>query len=159
MNRNKKVLLSLGSNMGDREAQIEKACKKLSDFLTILKRSPNFYSPAMGFKGGEFINIALVGETQLSPDELLERVQEIEKQQGKIQRHRSQPYQSRLIDIDIIFYESKIVQNGNLEIPHPEMHNRDFVLIPASEIEPEWMHPKFHKTILELKSECDVHSH
>jgi 2-amino-4-hydroxy-6-hydroxymethyldihydropteridine diphosphokinase len=145
--------LGLGSNVGDREEYIEQAVFLLSKIkgIDIVRRSTNHETEAEG--AGEqpaFINAAVQIKTNLSPYELLEKIQEIETALG---REREVEWGPRTIDVDILMYDDQIVSDDKLQIPHPLMHERLFVLLPLKEIAPRAMHPTMEKTIEALYEE------
>jgi len=145
------VYLSLGSNLGDRKENIERAIKELSKLGKVLKISRFYETKPYGyFDQPDFLNSALLMETELGPEVLLEKLKEIERNMG---RKDSGKWRERIIDIDIIFYDDLIVDSPNLKIPHPEMQFREFVLRPLSEIEPQKRHPLLKKSVEELLRE------
>lgn len=129
----------------------EISCRLLEERCgTILKTSGIYETEPWGFECREsFYNQAVVIETPLSPLELLSTVLQIENELGRT-RNPNQRYSSRSIDIDILFYDSEIIQTENLTIPHPLIRERNFVLIPLNEIVPDFLHPVFKKTVNEL---------
>ncbi|HTY13123.1 MAG TPA: 2-amino-4-hydroxy-6-hydroxymethyldihydropteridine diphosphokinase [Candidatus Omnitrophota bacterium] len=142
--------LGMGSNVGDREEYIEQAVFLLGKVkgIDILKRSTNHETEAEG--GGEqpaFINAAVMIRTTLSPHELLEKIQEIETALG---REREVEWGPRTIDIDILMYSDQVISDDKLQIPHPLMHDRMFVLLPLKEIAPRAIHPMLEKTVEDL---------
>ena len=148
------VFLALGSNMGEREAFINKAIDLLRKEINVEKCAPIYESKASGFTDqNDFANTVLLGQTSLSSDELLSFIKKTEKDLGRIERFTWGP---REIDIDIIFYDDLIYKNETLEIPHPRIAERDFVLKPLSDIAPDYIHPVLLKTIEELLNELPV---
>ncbi len=143
-----KVYLALGANVGDKKANIGKAIRFLSEKVIYMKRAHLYVSNAVGYTDqDDFINTAVSGETELKPKELLRFVKDIEKQIGRVYRFRWGP---REIDIDIIFYGNAIYKDTELEIPHPAMHERDFVLRPLADLDGEMIHPVLKKSVKEL---------
>ncbi|MDQ7055332.1 MAG: 2-amino-4-hydroxy-6-hydroxymethyldihydropteridine diphosphokinase [Persephonella sp.] len=143
-----KVFIGLGSNIGNRKKNIEIAIKHISQVLNGITVAPIYVSKAVGYKNQpDFYNTVVSGFTQLSPEKLFRKLKEIEKKTGRIKRFRWGP---REIDIDIVFYGSIILETEELIIPHPRAHERDFVLQPLSDIQPEFIHPVFRKTVKEL---------
>ncbi|MGC3977108.1 MAG: 2-amino-4-hydroxy-6-hydroxymethyldihydropteridine diphosphokinase [Paludibacteraceae bacterium] len=148
------VYLGMGTNLGAKEENLNRAKElillKIGDVLNI---SSNYSSKAWGFESeNDFLNNVLLIHTLLSPENLLEKLKEIEVKMGrKFNTHHT--YTDRIIDIDILFYESRIVRGKNLIIPHPYIAERDFVLYPLAEIAPEMIHPVTNKTILQMKNE------
>lgn len=142
------VYLALGSNVGDRALYLARADRMLAEGTTICRRAPVYKSKPMGNTAQDFFyNTVLEAKTEMSPRDLLNFIKNIEKKVGRIDRERWGP---REIDIDIIFYDNLIVKEEGLEIPHPLTSERDFVLVPLSDLSPELIHPISHKTISEL---------
>jgi len=143
------VYLSLGSNLGDRAAQIESALARLAEEnVRIVKRS-SFYEtePVEFLAQGWFLNIAVEAETELMPRQLLRVIRQIERELGRKRIVRSGP---RTIDIDILLLGANIMSAADLEIPHPRMTERRFVLVPMAEIAPTIRHPVLRLTMTEL---------
>ena len=129
------ILLALGSNLGDREQNIEKACRLLGAGVDIIRRSALYETEPYGVTDQPaFLNGALYGKTDLSPRLLLEFVKETEKLCGRVETFRWGP---RVIDIDIVFYDNIIYNSVALTIPHRDLCNREFVKKPALEIIPD----------------------
>ena len=129
------IFLSLGSNLGNREATINQALDLLATQVgPLIKRSSFFYSQPWGFDSpNEFCNLCASFTTSLSPLDLLHTTQSIEKQLGRTQKSNG-AYQDRTIDIDIIFYGDIHLETSELTIPHPLWQQRDFVKVPLAEI-------------------------
>ena len=146
------VYLGIGSNLGDKKSNCLGALKKLAaKGISISKRSALYETQPWGVKNQpDFVNIVVEAKTGLSPEELLVALKEIEKEMGRKIGTRWGP---RLIDLDVLFYDDRIVQSKDLVIPHPQLHRRDFVLLPLAEISPERVHPVLNKTIRELTNE------
>lgn len=145
--------LSLGSNVGDREEFIEQAVFLLekNPNTDVIKRSVNYETEAEGAAGQPpFLNAALGIKTKLSPQKLLEVCHEIEATLG---REREVEWGPRTIDIDILLYGSEIISDEQLQIPHPLMHERLFVLKPLKDIAPQVIHPVLEKSIETLYDE------
>jgi 2-amino-4-hydroxy-6-hydroxymethyldihydropteridine diphosphokinase len=143
------VYLSLGSNLGDRAAHIEQALTRLAEkSVRIIKRS-SFYEtePVEFLAQGWFLNIAVEAETELTPRQLLRVIRNIELELGRERIVQSGP---RTIDIDILLFGTNIVNAADLEIPHPRMTERQFVLVPMAEIAPTLRHPVLNLTMSEL---------
>lgn len=144
------LFLSLGSNQGDRLYYLQQAVDLISDRMgDIYQISSVYETPAWGFQANHFLNAVLWVKTPLDPTTVLEQAWQIEKQLGRTRK--GQPgYRDRTLDIDLLFYEDQIIHNPTLQIPHPRLHLRNFVLVPLQEIAPDWIHPVFTKTITQL---------
>ncbi len=144
------VVLSIGTNQGNRLENI-KNCLQLihQEIGTIIKVSNLYESPSWGFESDAFYNCALVLHTYNSAHAVLNAFLKIEKQMGRV-RGETLGYQSRIIDIDLITFDSAIIDSENLQVPHPLMQNRKFVLLPMQDLNLDWKHPIFQKKITEL---------
>lgn len=149
------VFLQLGSNIGDRELVFEKTKNLIEQKIgTITKQSSIYETQSWGFfTYNLFLNQVLLVETEIEPDKLLKIVLNIETLLGRVRK--SDKYESRIIDIDILFYNNFIVNTEKLNIPHPLIQDRLFVLKPLNEIARDFVHPVLNKTIKELLIECD----
>ncbi|USD24070.1 2-amino-4-hydroxy-6-hydroxymethyldihydropteridine diphosphokinase [Flagellimonas marinaquae] len=153
MNRKQKVYLSLGSNMGNRLATLQKAIFQIQGKTgKILDISSVYENPAVGFDGGDFFNIVVSLLTPLEPKELLDALLQIEEDFGR--KRMDSGYSSRTLDIDIIYYGAETITNESLVIPHPQMQHRKFVLKPLSDIAPQFYHPVLEKDTRNLLQEC-----
>jgi 2-amino-4-hydroxy-6-hydroxymethyldihydropteridine diphosphokinase len=143
------VYLGIGSNLGDREDNCRKAIDLLMESgLKVVKKSSMHETEPWGVKGQpRFINMAVETETELRPREMLNVLKAIEKRMGRVEAER---YGPRIIDLDILLYDSLVIDEPDLKIPHPLMHEREFVLKPLSEIAPDVVHPVLKKTIREI---------
>jgi 2-amino-4-hydroxy-6-hydroxymethyldihydropteridine diphosphokinase len=146
------VYIALGSNLGNRENNIKKAIIALDKIIGKLIKCSSFYetSPVGFCSNNYFINAAAIFETSLLPLELLEETEYVERILGRSEKSRNKQYSDRCIDIDILFYDNLIIQTEALTIPHPEIHNRLFVLEPLNEIAPAVLHPILQKTVKQL---------
>ena len=153
------IILSIGTNIGDREQNIKNAVKALGEIGKVTAISPIYTSEPWGFESENgFYNIALTMESELSSLDLLRETQRIEKELGRTAKTTTE-YADRVIDIDIIDYDNQIIKisqqttvNSLLTLPHPLVHLRNFVLYPLADIAPEWVHPILKLTTLELKA-------
>ncbi len=147
-----KVFLGLGSNLGNRVEYIEKAIAEIG-FLKntkVIKKASLYETEPWGFtEQPDFINSAVEIETSLSAQELFNEVKSIEQ---KLKRQSKGKWQEREIDIDILFYGNEIIRSEKINIPHKEIENRKFVMIPMNELAPDFIHPVFNETINELLS-------
>jgi 2-amino-4-hydroxy-6-hydroxymethyldihydropteridine diphosphokinase len=145
----KNVFLSLGSNIGVREAQLDEAVDRLEAAgVQVVRRSSVYETEPQDFHDQPwFLNLVLEVETRLSPIQLLGAIQEIEKAMG---RKRDVPKGPRTIDIDILLYGPAIVETGDIQIPHPRLDQRRFVLEPMAELTPDLRHPRSGRTMSEL---------
>ncbi len=148
----KTVYLSLGSNVGDRAAQIARAVKALAAAGVRVARRSSLYATepvpaAAGRTQRWFLNCVLEAETDLMPRQLLRVLQEVERLLGRKKLVRHGP---RAMDIDILLYGSSVVRSTDLEVPHPRLAERRFVLVPLAELAPGLRHPTLHKTVTQL---------
>jgi 2-amino-4-hydroxy-6-hydroxymethyldihydropteridine diphosphokinase len=143
------VYLGLGSNVGDRLLNLNKAIELLSKEIQILKKSKIYISKAVGYTDQpDFYNMVLYGKTDLSPEKLFNFIKDVEKNAGRVYRFHWGP---REIDIDILFYNDLVYKSDKLNIPHPRLHERDFVLLPLIELNPKLFHPVLNKRVSDLK--------
>lgn len=150
---NQSVYLLIGSNMGDRRKHLSDALWAIETKAGAIRGRSSIYETAAWGKTDQaaFYNQAIRISTFLSPAELLSQLQLIEKSLG---RERKEKWGERVIDIDILFYGDRIVDMPDLTIPHPELQNRRFALMPMSEIADDLIHPKLFQTIHELLKNC-----
>lgn len=147
--------LSIGSNLGDRFANIENAIALIQEQLgTVILKSSIYITEPVGFSADlDFFNLCIAIETNSSPTELLEKLKSIEKQLGRNKKSVNGIYESRLIDIDIILFGNIIVNDSQLNIPHKKYLERMFVLKPLAEIAADIIDPIKGKTIKQLFNE------
>ena len=143
------IYLSLGSNLGDREANLRAAIERLeAPDVRVVRTSPVYETEPVDYTGQRwFLNLAVEAETSLSPMELLARIGKIERALGRVRTVAKGP---RTIDIDILLYGDAMVRNATLEIPHPRMAERRFVLAPLADLAPGLRHPVTHRTVREM---------
>lgn len=146
------VYLGLGTNLGNKQANLRTAIYKLRERIGKQVSLSSFYETApWGFESDHsFLNAAIGLETSLSPIEILHITQEIEKELGRTKKSVNGSYSDRLIDIDILLYDTLVLQTPELTIPHPLMTERDFVMKPLIEIAGNVIHPTRQKTLSEL---------
>ena len=142
--------ISFGSNLGDRNKNIEKAIEYIKELTGIaIKKVSSIYEtePVDGPPQEKFLNGVMEIETSLLPDELLDRLKGVESRLGRVKVEDNGP---RPIDLDILFYDDIVIGGERIKIPHPRMHEREFVLRGLNEIAPQFLHPKLGKTVKEL---------
>lgn len=149
------IYLGLGSNLRNRKQFLERAIVMIYRRIGEISATSNIYeTSSWGFQAPAFYNICIEVKTQLSVLQCWEKITEIEQILGKLARKKSEEYQSRTIDIDILFYNDEEIKLDNLTIPHPQIPFRNFVLAPLSEIAPNFTHPSKKLTIKELLKNC-----
>lgn len=148
------VYFSFGSNVGDRVSNIQTALVFLNEAGVKLKRCSSMFEtePWGNAEQEKFLNCVAWMETILPPRELMNEILSIETKMG---RQRKAKWEPRIIDIDILFYADRIVNEDGLVIPHPEMHKRKFVLEPLAEIVADFVHPVIENSVRELLAECN----
>ena len=143
-----RVFLGIGTNLGDRERNLHEALAVLSQKMVILKQSSVYQTAPWGYMDQPaFLNQVIEAQTDLSSLNLLGFLKDTEKQLGRQANFR---YGPRLIDLDILFYGDRIIQTPRLQVPHPRLAQRAFVLVPMAEIAPEFVHPQKGQTITQL---------
>ena len=143
------VYLGLGTNLGDKAANLHAAVHLISGKIGKVISLSSFYATApWGFESeNSFLNAAICVETSLSPLEVLHRTQEIERTLGRTHKSTGGIYHDRIIDIDLLLYNKEIIQTPELTLPHPLMLQRDFVMNPLVEIAPDVVHPVVGKKL------------
>lgn len=145
--------LLIGGNLGDRAAYLQEAIKRIEALCGSITTSSSIYETAAWGNTNQpaFYNQALKLVTPLSPEALLEQLLAIELEMGRV---RSQKYGPRTIDLDILMIDDKVLDTPNLTIPHPQLHNRRFALLPIVQIAPSLHHPVLDKTVSQLLVNC-----
>ncbi|MEN8193138.1 MAG: 2-amino-4-hydroxy-6-hydroxymethyldihydropteridine diphosphokinase [Bacteroidota bacterium] len=161
MNSFSNIYLSIGSNQGDKLANLQQAVNQIAlQIGTVTNISPVYKTEAFGFKADDFFNICIELRTNLTPHILLYKLLSIETKMGRIRAKdvacnvSTGKYESRIIDIDILFYHDEVIVSKDLMIPHPEISKRAFVLKPLADIAADYMHPVEKKYIHSLLQEC-----
>ena len=149
------VFLGIGTNLGNRESNLEQAVARIEEYVgPVLDSSSIYETEPWGFQAkDEFLNKVVKVETELTPSEILERILIIESIMGRVRS--KERYSSRLIDIDILICEDMIIDEENLKIPHPLLHQRRFVLVPLCEVASDMIHPVLKKSISDLLEICE----
>ena len=151
----KALVLLLGGNVGDRLLYMKKAVDLLSLHWGQPQQLSSLYqTAAWGFDAKDFYNLAVVFKSDLQPMSCLKITQDIEKKLGRTEKSKEGQYQSRVMDIDILFYGEEIIDTGMLQIPHPHIEVRRFALEPLVEIMPGFKHPKSQQSIKSLWEQC-----
>lgn len=148
------VYLALGTNLGDRPANLKQAIASLTPQLEVKLKSQVYETPPWGVENQpKFLNQVIKAQTYLDPEPLLKHLKRLEVALGRIP---SVPNGPRLIDIDILFYDDLVVDKPSIVIPHPRLQERGFVLLPLMEIAPNLVHPVSKKTVRELVELCST---
>ncbi len=148
------VYLALGSNLGDRLANLKQAIAALTPQLDVKAKSQVYETLPWGYEDQpKFLNQVVKAKTYLEPEPLLKHLKRLEVALG---RQESFPNGPRLIDIDILFYDELILYSPSLVIPHPRLHERAFVLLPLMDLDPELIHPINKKSIREMAADCSL---
>lgn len=149
------VFLGLGTNLGNRQKNLNDAIAEIREQIgKVVTISSVYETEPWGFKSeSQFFNIVIKVETRLNPSTVLEAILRIELFLGRVRGENQ--YSSRIIDIDILFYEDQVIDSSDLKVPHPKLQERKFVLVPLCEIEPEMVHPVLKKTMVLLFKECE----
>ncbi|WP_432672826.1 2-amino-4-hydroxy-6-hydroxymethyldihydropteridine diphosphokinase [Flavobacterium sp. SM2513] len=162
MEEQNKIVLSIGSNQGDRKSLIQQAIDAINrEVATVISVSKLYESPSWGFESEPFYNCAILIHTSKSASKILQKILKIEKKFGRI-RTDEKGYKSRSIDVDIISCNDEVIESKDLSVPHPHMQNRLFVLLPMNDLQTDFIHPVSGKNVHELlticpdKGECKV---
>lgn len=154
------VYLGLGSNLGDREANLSAARNGLAQLGgTVLINNAHIYeTPPVGGPSGQgmFLNSVSLVETSLEPLELLREIQELERRIGRVREEESVRWGPRVIDIDILLWDDEVFDEGALIVPHPRMAERAFVLLPLADLDGDILHPVVELTVRELLQRIDL---
>ena len=154
MEQQNKIVLSIGSNQGDRKSLIQQAIDIINqEVATVIAVSKLYESPSWGFESEPFYNCAVLIHTSNTASKILTKVLKLEKQLGRV-RSDEKGYSSRTIDVDLISFNDEIIATSNLNIPHPQMHNRLFVLLPMRDLATDFIHPVLQQNINELIQNC-----
>ncbi len=155
------VYLALGSNLGDRQANLDAAVSalaRLPETRVLAVAEPVETDAVGGPEGqGKYLNSVCSIATELTPETLLEEIQRIEIAHGRDRSRQAVRWSARTLDIDILLWENTIVETPDLVIPHPRMHQRAFVLVPLAALAPDVVHPVLHLTVAELLKEVQSH--
>jgi 2-amino-4-hydroxy-6-hydroxymethyldihydropteridine diphosphokinase len=148
-----KVYLLLGSNLGNPHSQIETAKKYIQKKIGDIIRESGMYSTAAWghTKQPDFLNQVIIAETLLDAEETMQTILYIEKKMGRVRTKKNAP---RIIDIDILFFNRAVISKPIVRVPHPLLHERNFVLVPLNELSPNLLHPELHKSIHQLLLHC-----
>jgi 2-amino-4-hydroxy-6-hydroxymethyldihydropteridine diphosphokinase len=148
-----KLYLLLGSNMGNSKASLSKAAVQIEKQIGIVTRQSGLYSTAAwgNTKQPDFLNQVIIVKTKLSALQTMQTILSIEKKMGRTRTVKNAP---RVIDIDILFFNKEIIEQEYLSIPHPQIQNRRFVLVPLNQLSPNLMHPVLNKTVHQLLINC-----
>ena len=148
------IYLSLGTNIGNRPANLRQAVSSLPPQMNVKAKSKVYETPPWGYtEQDDFLNQAVKATTYLEPEPLLKHIKRLETALG---RETSFHYGPRLIDIDILFYDDEIIETQSVVIPHPHLHERGFVLLPLMDIAPDLIHPIQQKSIRQMAAFCDT---
>jgi len=148
------LYISLGSNMGDKFLHLQKAVDAIFEEIgAIEKISPVYETASWGFEADSFLNAVVLVQTNFEVETVLAKVLAIEKKLGR-NRKQTTEYESRIIDIDILCFDDSVFKSDNLQVPHPKLQQRRFVLQPLNDIAPEVIHPVLKKSTVQLLKEC-----
>lgn len=155
------LYLSLGTNLGNRHENINRACALIGERIgTVVRKATPIETAPVGFESDNlFVNTAVAVDTTMTPAEVLRATQQIERDMGRTVKSKDGVYHDRIIDIDLLASDNRVVCTPSLQLPHPEMTDRLFVLEPLAEIAPEWCHPLYGMTIrqlLDVRRRCHI---
>ena len=148
-----KAYLLLGSNMGNSKTQLVKAVRNIEKKIGSVTRLSTLYSTAAwgNTRQPDFLNQVIIVDTELTASQTMQIILQIEKQMGRIRTVKNAP---RIIDIDILFFNKEIIDQKQLIIPHPQIQNRRFVLVPLNQLSPNLLHPVLKKSVHQLLIHC-----
>lgn len=148
------VYLALGSNLGDRQANLKQAIASLSPQMEVKAKSRVYETSPWGYTDQpKFLNQVVKVDTYVGPEQLLKHLKRLEIALGRVPSFQNGP---RLIDIDILFYDDLVLNTPSLVVPHPQLQERAFVLMPLNDIAPALSHPSTGKTVSEMLESCDT---
>ena len=147
-----RVFIGIGSNLGNRKAHYYEAIERVAKLpnTRVVQGSSLYESEPLGDAKTWYVNGVIGIKTEFTPEQLLRRLKAIEQAMGRKKKAQTKRWTSRTIDLDILFFDNRVIDSRNLKIPHPELHNRRFVLLPLSELTPNLIHPLFGVTIARL---------
>jgi 2-amino-4-hydroxy-6-hydroxymethyldihydropteridine diphosphokinase len=152
--KNHTVYLALGSNLGERAANLKEAIASLTPQMVVKAKSHVYETEPWGYEDQpKFLNQVVMVQTYLEPEQLLKHIKRLEVALGRKASFRNGP---RLIDIDILFYDDLVSDTPILTIPHPRLHERGFVLLPMMDIAPDLVHPVTKKSVREMVAFCNL---
>jgi 2-amino-4-hydroxy-6-hydroxymethyldihydropteridine diphosphokinase len=148
-----RIFIALGTNLGEREANLNRARAELAPDVTLIQASLIYETAPWGYADQpDFLNQVVEIQTTLGPVELLAHLKRIETGMGRLETFRNGP---RLIDLDILFYGQRVIHEPDLDIPHPRLQERAFVLVPLSDLAPDFVHPELGRTVEALCGAVD----
>lgn len=155
MKSNKTFYIALGSNKGDKHKNLQNAINAIhARIATVTSISKLYKTPALGFDSAHFLNCCITLQTSLAPEYVLEMLLQIETDLGRT-RTQTDVYEARVIDLDVILVDNAIINTKTLQVPHPEMHKRKFVLQPLCDIAQHVLHPAFKVDVQQLLLQCE----